>query len=461
MLEGIGDELTGIDLGDERLNKRSKHLLETLANNPEASINAACDGWADTMAAYRFFSNAAVTPEEILRPHREATIRRMREHPVVLLVQDTTELDFTKHPPKDAQCLDKAERFGLYAHGHLAVTPGKLSLGVVGVDFFDREPQTLGKSDERSTLPIEQKESFRWLEGYRLACQVAADAPGTQIVSVADREADIYDIFVDSQQQSGLRAEFIIRAKVARSTPERDPAAGKAAYRKVRDEVGASKLLTTRTVELSETPKRKARTAQLEIRAIRVTVKPPHERPYLPPVTLNVVLAKEVGGPGDGTDVSWLLLTSLPIGTIEEILMVIDYYVARWAVEIFFRMLKTGCGVEKIQLETLARLKNCLAMYAIVAWRVLYLTYLNRTCPTLPCTAVFTKSEWMSVWLVVAKQPLPQKPPDLAEMMRLLTQLGGYNNRAGETPSGPQPIWIGLRRMADFATAWETFGRET
>jgi hypothetical protein len=461
MPEGIGDELSGIDLGDERLNKRSKHLLEALADNPEASINAACDGWGDTLAAYRFFSNTAVTPEEILRPHREATIRRMREHPVVLLVQDTTELDFTKHPPKDARCLDKAERFGLYAHGHLAITPGKLNLGVAGFDFFDREPQTLGKSNERSTLPIEQKESFRWLEGYRLACQLAADSPGTQIVSVADREADIYDIFVEAQQQSGPRAEFIIRAKLARSTPERNPAAGKAAYCKVRDEVGAAKLLTTRSIELSQTPKRKARTAQLEIRAITVTVKPPQERSYLPPVTLNVVLAKEVGGPGDGTDVSWLLLTSLPIGTIEEILMVIDYYVARWAVEIFFRTLKTGCGVEEIQLETLARLKNCLAMYAIVAWRVLYLTYLNRTCATLPCTAVFTESEWMSVWLVVAKQPLPQKPPDLAEMMRLLTQLGGYNNRAGEAPSGPQPIWIGLRRMADFAQAWETFGRKT
>jgi Transposase DNA-binding/Transposase Tn5 dimerisation domain len=461
MPEGIGDELTGIDLGDKRLNKRSKRLLEALADNPEASINAACDGWGDTMAAYRFFNNPAVTPEEILRPHREATIRRMREHSVVLVAQDTSELDFTMHPPKDARRLDHAKRFGLYAHTHLAVTPNKLGLGVVGLDFFDREPETLGKSDERSKLPIEEKESFRWLEGYRLACQLAADSPGTQIVSVADREADLYDIFVDSQQQSGPRAEFIIRAKVARSTPERNPAAGKAAYCKVRDEVGAAKLLTTRTIELSETPKRKARTAQLEIRAITVTVKPPHERPRLPPVTLNVVLAKEVGGPGDGTDVSWLLLTSLPIGTSEEILRVIDYYVARWAVEIFFRTLKTGCAVEEIQLETLARLKNCLAMYAIVAWRVLHLTYLNRTCPKLPCTAVFTKSEWMSVWLVVAKKPLPQKPPDLAEMMRLLTQLGGYNNRAGETPPGPQPIWIGLRRMADFATAWETFGGET
>jgi len=461
MLDGIGDELNGIDLGDDRLNKRSKHILEALADNPEASINAACDGWGDTLAAYRFFNNTAVTPEEILRPHREATLCRMREHRVVLVVQDTSELDFTKHPPKDARCLNKAERFGLYAHTHVAVTPGQLNLGVVGMDFFDREPETLGKSDERSTLPIEQKESFRWLEGYRLACRLAADSsPGTRIVSIADREGDIYDIFVEAEQQSGPRAEFLIRAKVARSTLERDPAAGKAAYCKVRDEVAGTPLLTTRTIELGETPKRTARTAHLEIRVRTVQVKPPHQRSYLPSVTLNVVLVEEVNGPGDGTDVSWLLLTSLPIETIDEIVNVVDYYAARWAVEVFFRTLKTGCGVEKIQLETVARLKNCLAMYAIIAWRVLYLTYLNRACPTLPCTTVFTNSEWKSVWLVVAKKPLPQTPPDLAEMMRLLTQLGGYNNRAGESPPGPQPVWIGLRRMADFAQAWLTFGHE-
>jgi hypothetical protein len=461
MCEGIADELQGIDLGDERLNKRSKHLLEALAVNPEASINAACHGWGDTQAAYRFFDNSAVMPTELLRAHREATLRRMSAYPVVLLVQDTTELDFTKHPPKDAQCLNRPERFGLYAHLHLAVTPDQLPLGMAGLDYFDRAPETLGKASVRSTLPIEQKESFRWLTGYRLACALAATARGTQIVSVADREADIYDIFVEAQPQTGVRAEYVIRARVDRCTRERDPDAGRDAYCKVRDEVGAAPLLTTRTIELSATAKRTARTAHLEVRTLTVIVKPPHERARLPAVTMNVVLVAEVGGPGDGTDVSWLLLSSLPIATVAMVLKIVDYYAARWAVEIYIRTWKTGCRVEEIQLETQARLKNCLALYAIIAWRVLYLTYLNRTTPTLPCTAVFDDSEWKSVWLVVAKKPLPKKPPTLAEMLRLLTQLGGYNNRAGEAPPGPQPMWIGLRRMADFAQAWQTFGQAT
>ena len=226
----------------------------------------------------------------------------------------------------------------------------------------------------------------------------------------------------------------------------------------MRDEVSGSKLLATRTVELRATPKRAARQAHLEIRALTVEVTPPHARAHLPSVTHNVVLVEEVGGPGDGTEVSWLLLTTLPIETLDDILRVIDFYVARWTVEIDFRTLKTGCRVEDLPLETNHRLKNCLAFYKIIAWRIWFLTYLNRTCPKLPRTAVFADSEWKSVWRVVKKKPLPKKPPVLSDFLRLLTQLGGDNNRATELPPGPQPLWIGLRRMTDFATAWLAFG---
>lgn len=461
MSEGIGDELQGIDLGDQRLNKRSKKVIQALATNPQASVNAACEGWSDTLAAYRFFNNQAVSPDQILQPHLRLTHQRMREHPIVLIVQDTTELDFTNHPTNDARCLNKEHRFGLYQHVQLAVTPDKLCLGVVGIEFFDRAPETLGLTNERTRLPIEMKESFRWLKGYRTASESAATFPETRLVSIADREADIYDIFIDAHEQIGLRADYIIRAKEDRSTLDRNPAAGPAAYGKVRDEVGRSTPRTTRTLELGQTPKRAARQAQLEIRAITVTTRPPHARSSLPPVTHHVVLVEEVGGPSDDTKVDWLLLTTLPIDTVDDILRVIDYYATRWTAEIFFRTLKTGCRVEEIQLETNHRLKNCLAFYNIIAWRLLYLTYLNRTSPELPCTTMFEPSEWKSVWRVVKKQPLPKRPPTLSAFLRLLTQLGGYNNRVNEPAPGPQPIWIGLRRMTDFATAWLAFGPDT
>ena len=260
MCEGIAAELQGIDLGDERLNRRSERIIEALGADPQASVNAACDGWSDTLAAYRFFDNQAVDPKRILKPHLDATKRRMRAHRVVLILQDTTELDFSDHAPDDAGCLNRDDRFGLYDHTHLAVTPERLCLGVVGEEQFDRRPESLGKTRQRRTLPIEQKESFRWLSGYRLASQLACECSAPQIVSIADSEADIYDIFLEAEQHA-TPADFVIRAKEDRCTPESDPDAGPAAYRKVRAEVSASEIRATRTIDLPQTPKRKARKA--------------------------------------------------------------------------------------------------------------------------------------------------------------------------------------------------------
>ncbi len=457
LCEGIAAELEGMNLGDKRLNNRSIKIIEAFTADVQASINSACDGWGDTMAAYRLFDNPSVTPELISEPHYAATRKRIKDHSVVLILQDTTELDYTSHPPEGMRCLNKENRFGIYDQTHLAITPKKLSLGLVGTEQFDRAAESLGKTDERRTLPIEEKESFRWLTGYRLASELAGECSATQIVSIADREADIYDIFVEAEQHA-TPADFIIRAKENRCLPERDLDAGPAVYRKVQDEVSQSPLRTMRTISLPQTPKRQARQAELEVRAIGVKLKPPHARSGLPSVSYNVVLVKEVNGPNDGTDVSWLLITTLPIDSVEEILLVIDYYVARWMIEVYFRILKTGCRVEEIQLETLSRLKNCLAFYKIIAWRVMALTYLNRECPEVPCTVQFTDSEWKSVWKVTTKKKLPKNPPTLGEFMRLLTELGGYNNRTKEGPPGPQTIWIGIRRMTDFAMAWLAFG---
>jgi hypothetical protein len=465
MMSGrISDELAGINLGDKRLNQRSLNVIEALSIDPAASINGSFETWGDTLAAYRLFDNANVTPEAILQPHVSATLTRIAVEPVVLIVQDTTELDFSLHPPTDAGCLNKAARFGLYDHLHLAVTPAGLPLGVVGVRTFDRTAESLGTTNGRHLKPIEEKESFRWLEGYQLATQVRHRSARTQIISVSDREADIYDIFLEAQQQpEGTRAEFIIRSKENRCTTERIPPAEhgtrKAVYRKFRDDVNASPVRIQRTISLPQTPKRAARECPVEIRAKSLTLRHPKNRKDLQDVTCSVVCVREIGVPENGDSaVEWWLITSLPVTTVTDIQLVIDYYRVRWTVEVYFKVLKSGCKVEEIQLETTARLKNCLAFYHIIAWRVLYLTHLNRECPNVPCTSVFEDYEWQPVWRITTKKDLPNEPPLLSEFMGLLSSLGGYNNRATEPPPGPQPIWIGLRRMVDFARAWLAFG---
>lgn len=461
MCEGIEAELQGIALGDERLNKRSVQVLKTLASDPQASINAACDGWGDTLAAYRLFNNPSLSPEKVLAPHFEATRQRMEAHPVVLIIQDTTELDFSNHPPQGARCLDTVDRIGFYDHTYLAATPEGLALGVIGGEQFDRSPESLGKARERRSLPITEKESFRWLTGYRYAAQLACELPAQRIISVADCEADIYDIYQEAQDQA-LTTHFIIRAKENRCTSQLHPEAGPKTYYKMLDLVKASPVRTTRTLELQQTPKRAARQAQLEIRALRVTMQPPKHRlqsPSLSPITFHLVLAEEVNAPPEAKAVRWVLVTTLPIDTEEQILQALDYYAARWTIEVYYRVLKTGCRVEQIQLETLERVKNCLAFYKIIAWRVLYLTHLNRECPEVPCSAFFTDDEWQPTWRIVKKEPPPKKAPTLSQFMALVARLGGYNGRATEPPPGTQVIWTGLRRVLDFSLAWAAFGK--
>lgn len=450
-------ELDGMDLGDKRLNDRAQLLIERLAANPAGSINASCQGWSETKAAYQFFDNEKVEPHKILQPHREATINRIREEEVVLIAQDTTELDYSAHPTEDAGVLNAAHRLGLYDHSHIAFTPQRLCLGVLGVEFFSRTAESLGKARERRNDPIETKESFRWLEGYRLACDITTSCPDTQIVSVADSECDIYDIFLEAKQHD-KPAEFVIRANQDRRTPEPDPETGPAAYRRVADEVAISPLIATKQMNLPQTPKRDARQATLEIRATQVCVRPPAHRRDLDETTYNVVLVEEVGGPHDGTDVCWLLITSLPISSVKEVLLVIEYYVGRWPIEVFFRVFKSGCRVEDIQLETEQRLKNCLMFYKIIAWRIMYVTYLGRECPNLACDTIFADVEWKPVWKIVSKKPLPKRPPPLSIFIPMLAQLGGYNNRSSDHPPGTQAIWTGIRRMTDFSIAWTAFG---
>ncbi len=458
----IVSELDGLDLGDARLNRRALTLLARLADDPRASIPAACRGWSETDAAYKFFANPKTNAQAILAPHRQATIRRCAEEPVVLLAQDTTELDYTlkSQSIEGLGVLDHRDRRGMHLHLHGAFTPKGCCLGIIDAKFLTRSEESIGKARERSSWPIEEKESIRWLEGYRLACSLQRTLFSGQVISIADREADIYEIFTEAASTpSWCRADFIIRAKNNRSLPEKAEENGAWCYRKLWSALEESPEVFRRTLDLSSTPKRAARVAELSVRASEVTLKPPYRADRkLPEVTVRAVLAREIDPPDGVEPVEWLLLTSLPIDSRGAIEQVLDYYGGRWPIEILFRTLKTGCGVEELGLESMERLQPCLALYLIVAWRVMFVTYLGRECPNVPADALFTEAEWRSVWHIARQESPPASAPSLREFIPILASLGGYLNRRHDPPPGAQALWIGIRRMHDFAHAWLTFG---
>jgi hypothetical protein len=170
-------------------------------------------------------------------------------------------------------------------------------------------------------------------------------------------------------------------------------------------------------------------------------------------------MVREENPPEKEEPVEWILLTSLPIDDSEQVRQVIQYYCVRWMVEIFFRVLKSGCRVEERRFETLDRQLTCLAVYMVVAWRTLYVCRLGRSCPDMSCEALFEPAEWKATWKVVRREDPPREAPPLGIMLRLVAELGGYVNRKRSVP-GPQTVWIGLQRMHDFALCWQMFGPE-
>jgi len=470
------DEMQTANLKDKRLDERLREVLSQLAERPTASIPAACGGYAETAAAYRFFDNEKVNFDNVLRPHLDATRRRIAEQKIILLVQDTTEVDLTR-PERQvmgAGPLDGDSRRGALLHLMHAFTPDGTPLGTVSAVAWVRDddaPRTASLSRaERGRTPIEEKESYRWVVALRQAREEALHQPQTRVVCVADSEADIYEVLAEGMAEP-QSVDWIVRAAQNRALRLGDDADVSADY--VREQVLTKPILFTQTIRVrgrkaktscedrGRRQPRESRTAEVEVRACCVTLRPPW-RPNrkLPALSFNVVLVSEVNPPADDEPVEWMLLTSLPIDDIEQVRQVIQYYCGRWMVEVFFRTLKSGCRAEQRRFEHIDRLLPCLALYLIAAWRTLYVCRLGRACPDISCEAIFEPAEWKSVYRVVRGEAPPSEPPKLAEMVRMVAQLGGYVNRKRKDPPGPQTVWLGMQRMHDFALCWQMFGPE-
>jgi hypothetical protein len=282
-----------------------------------------------------------VTAEQVLHPHHDATLARIAEHPVVLLPQDTTELDFSQpqQSVEGAGPLSYEERTGFFQHVQLAVAPQRLPLGLIDVTTWGRDREDYQKNDRRKQKPIEEKESYRWLLGYRRACAVATAVPGTQIISISDREGDIYECFAEARTTQGVRADWIIRACQDRSTPRKSEEDETDV--KLRQTVAAQTPLGRLKIQVPRSADGPAREATLTVRSATLELKPPDRvGRKLPPVTVNAVGIGEESPSAGVKPLDWLLLTSLPVATFEAACLVVEYYSCRWPIESILRLVK-------------------------------------------------------------------------------------------------------------------------
>lgn len=451
----IEAELGGTNLGDTRLTARLLHMTGLFYAKPTANVPEACGSAMAAKAAYRFLDNDAVQWSAILQPHYEATEERLRGKRVVLVAQDTTTLNYSSHPHTQGLGpigTDSESVRGLMVHDTMAFSPQGTPLGLLNVQCWARE--RIGSRHERYLKPIEEKESYKWLKSYHAVSAVQARCRQSRLVLMADREADIHELFAE-QAQTRLGAQLLIRAEHSRN-------------RKVLDDEADSEflwamleqqpLVGTREILVPPSETCAARQASLAVRTLPVTLRPPKRKAQMPSVRVWAVLAQEVAPPTGVEGLEWMLLTTVEVQNQADAYERLEWYARRWGIEIYHRILKSGCRVEARQMENAHRLTNCLAIDMIVAWRIHYLTSLGQETPEVPCTVYFTDSEWKALTTFVTQTTRPpENPPSLNEAVRLLGKLGGHLGRAHDGHPGSEVLWRGMARLTDIENAYTLY----
>ncbi len=445
------DEFGEADLGDERRTARLVELATVLGNRPQASLPQACEDPALLKAAYRFFENDAIAPDAIVDSHVQATLARVDAVERVLAVQDTTELDWTAHPATTGLgMLSTAQQRGLLLHSTLAITPERVPLGLLAQQCWTRPPEEAGKKHTRRKRSITDKESYKWLRSVAAVNTAKKACPRTHFISVGDAEADVYDLFV-LERQPGV--DLLVRAAQDRRLAEPE-------QQRLRAALAASPVAATISLAVPRQGDRSARTATLDVHWQRVVLRPPKARAAegLSDVTVWAVWASETAAPPDAEPLDWLLLTTVPLRTTEDALTCLAWYACRWGIEVYHKVLKSGCAIERRQLQDVDHLQRCLAVFSVIAWRVLYATMLARTLPEAPCTALLEEGEWQALYCHIHQTThLPPTPPPLEQAVRWIAQLGGYHGRTHDGPPGVTALWRGFQRLGDLTAMYHVF----
>lgn len=458
----VEQELEGCHFADQRLKSRMGKLLESLSSKIGDTLPTACQDWAATKAAYRFLGNDRVSEREILAGHFQATHERFAaaDGPILVL-HDTTEFSYAR---SDAQAIGQTHKVasgqqdkkgrqrmhtvcGILMHSSLVVTPEGLPLGLAAIKVWTRKKfkglNALkgrgidgGKHSVNTTrIPIEEKESIRWLENVRQSTENLGDAD--RCIHIGDRESDIYELFSECES---LNTKFVFRTCVDRRVED-----GEQTVLEAMDE---KRVKAVHRVEVRDN-KGKPSIAVLELKYHHLQVLPPSEKQKrYPPLTLTVIHATERGKPKGRDPIDWKLITNLPVTSKVEAIEKLDWYAMRWKIETFHKVLKSGCRAEDSKLRTAERLVNLIAIMCILAWRVLWLTMTNRVSPDLPARLVFTDTEIKLLDHLVPMKDGSRKKT-VGQFLIRLARLGGYLNRARDAPPGNMVLWRGMARLTD------------
>jgi Transposase DNA-binding/Transposase Tn5 dimerisation domain len=435
-------EFAEAELGDARRTQRLIRVATVLAQQPRASLPEACGSPAELKATYRLFDNEAIPPAEMLASHVSATYERAVRVPVVLAVQDTTEVDWTGHPATTGLGpIGHPQHQGLLVHSTLAFTPERVPLGLLAQEVWARDPEKVGQRATRKQRAIGEKESGKWLRSLAAVNEAQHECPQTHFVSVGDREADVYDLFI---AERAVGVDLLVRAAWDRRVVHEE--------RYLWATVLAQPVAEILSVHVPRHGEQPARTAVLTLRLGAVELCPPGHRraERLSAVTIGLVHVVEEYPPAGGEPLEWLLLTTCAVPSAIEAQTCVEWYACRFGIEVWHKVLKSGCRIEARQLESAARLQRCLTLFSVIAWRIVYATMLSRILPELPCTVLLALEEWQALYCATHHTPTPPPtPPTLHEAVQWIARLGGFLGRPGDGEPGVTVLWRGFQHLAD------------
>jgi len=440
----VRSEFDGVDLGDKRRSKRLEKMAAAMAENPKGSIHGSLPTWAESKAAYRLLNSPEVTHAAVLAQHKAHTLERCRASAEVLLIEDTSTLNYSNHPAtKGLGRIGDDSGQGLFLHNTLACAvekwtadeePQVMALGLFEQLCWARTMLTIGPKEKRRDRYNRARESERWAEAL-----VKSGGPplGVKWTFIADRESDVYEALLKCEAKG---VDFIIRANQPRALTTQTGSVFSA--------VAAAPVLGCYELELRARPGQKARRAKVEVRATRVTLSGPHRNGgRLDPITVNVVEAREINAPADVKEpIHWVLLTSWPISNFACALRVIKAYASRWLVEEFHKALKSGVGVEKSQLEDVQRLMPLIGILSVIAVWLLNLKLLAQAQPETPLEEEALPSEALEV--LTRKIGRPPSGWTYLTVVVAIAKLGGFLARKHDGTPGWQSIWRGWQRLA-------------
>jgi Transposase DNA-binding/Transposase Tn5 dimerisation domain len=432
------------DMPDERLNTRFARSLATLAAKPLDSLPQACESAGQAKGTYRFFSNKRLSLSHFLQPLVNATADGCRGHGVVLAVQDTTSLNYTslKHTTGLGLLNDSPLARGLHLHTTIALRGDGVPIGLLHQHYWSRPIKETSDSAEDDQRPIEEKESYKWLRGIEAAETALLSLPELErprLMHVMDREGDIHEVL---QRITDSPHGAVIRSAQNRSVD--------GAIDKAHQAVAAAPLLGVQRIAVPANHGQRRRAARCELRAVKLIISPDrYKHPQRKPVTWTLVEAREVDAPAGVEPLCWLLWTTEPASTRQQVSDVLKIYKLRWRVEDFHLTLKSGCRAEALELETAERLTKALILYSAIAVRIVALRDLARQEPDAPCTSILSNDAWRALYAKFEKKaPTADTPvPTVRLAILWIGRLGGHLNRKRDGMPGVRTLWRGWRDL--------------